>query len=174
VLLAALLRPVTELFHRRLSGPLSALLTLFLAAVVMVGLGYLIGVRFARQLPSLIEQLVGTVHQLRAELASRGVAQLQLDHIEASVVDWLQRNRSEAVGYLTTGAGYFIEFFTLTVLTLFITFFLLYDGERIWRWLIVRGRRGSRAGWTGLGGPPGPPSPVTCGAPWSSPPSTAS
>jgi len=160
VLLAALLRPVTELFHRRLSGPLSALLTLFLAAVVMVGLGYLIGVRFARQLPSLIEQLVGTVHQLRAELASRGVAQLQLDHIEASVVDWLQRNRSEAVGYLTTGAGYFIEFFTLTVLTLFITFFLLYDGERIWRWLIspwpprksCRVDRAGRAAWATITG----------------------
>jgi predicted PurR-regulated permease PerM len=67
------------------------------------------------------------------------------------VVDWLQRNRSEAVGYLTTGAGYFIEFFTLAVLTLFITFFLLYDGERIWRWLMSpwpprQARRVDRAG----------------------------
>ncbi|HJT04657.1 MAG TPA: AI-2E family transporter [Pseudonocardiaceae bacterium] len=136
VLLAALLRPVAELLHRRLPGPLSALLTLLLAVVVLGGLGYLIGVRFTQQLPSLLQQLVGTVHQLRAELAGGGVAQLQLDQIETSVIGWLQRNRSEAVGYLTTGAGYFIEFFTLLVLTLFITFFFLYDGERIWRWLI--------------------------------------
>jgi len=136
VLLAALLRPVAELLHRRLPGPLSALLTLLLAVVVLGGLGYLIGVRFTQQLPSLLQQLVGTVHELRAELAGGGVAQLQLDQIETSVIGWLQRNRSEAVGYLTTGAGYFIEFFTLLVLTLFITFFFLYDGERIWRWLI--------------------------------------
>lgn len=136
VLLAALLRPVAELLHRRLPGPLSALLTLLLAVVVLGGLGYLIGVRFTQQLPSLLQQLVGTVHQLRAEFAGSGVAQLQLDQIETSVIDWLQRNRSEAVGYLTTGAGYFIEFFTLLILTLFITFFFLYDGERIWRWLI--------------------------------------
>ncbi|MGH3771096.1 MAG: AI-2E family transporter [Pseudonocardiaceae bacterium] len=135
LLLAALLRPVAELLHRRLSGPLSALLTLLLAVVVLVGLGYLIGARFARELPSLIQQLVGTIHQLRTALGA-GAAQLQLDQIEASVVDWLQRNRSEAVGYLTAGASYFIELFVLLVLTLFITFFLLYDGERIWRWLI--------------------------------------
>jgi predicted PurR-regulated permease PerM len=146
-----LLRPVAGLLHRRLPGPLSALLTLLLGVVVLAGLGYLIGVRFTRQLPSLIEQLVGTVRQLRAEFGGRGAAQLQLDQIEASVVDWLQRNRSDAIGYLTTGAGYFIEFFALTILTLFITFFLLYDGERIWRWLISplpprESRRVDRAG----------------------------
>jgi predicted PurR-regulated permease PerM len=151
VLLAALLRPVAGLLHRRLPGPLSALLTLLLGVVVLAGLGYLIGVRFTRQLPSLVEQLVGTVRQLRAEFGGRGAAQLQLDQIEAAVVDWLQRNRSDAIGYLTTGASYFIEFFALTILTLFITFFLLYDGERIWRWLISplpprESRRVDRAG----------------------------
>jgi predicted PurR-regulated permease PerM len=51
------------------------------------------------------------------------------------VINWLQRNQSQAVAYLTTGAGYLVEFATLTLLTLFITFFLLYDGERIWGWL---------------------------------------
>ena len=156
VLLAALLRPVAELLHRRLPGPLSALLTLLLAVVVLGGFGYLIGVRFTQQLPSLLQQLVGTVHQLRTEFAGAGVAKLQLDQIEMSVVDWLQRNRSEAVGYLTTGAGYFIEFFTLLILTLFITFFFLYDGERIWHWLISplpprevrRVDAAGRAAWT--------------------------
>jgi predicted PurR-regulated permease PerM len=136
VLLAALLRPLTELLHRRLSGPLSALLTLLLAVVVLGGLGYLIGARFALQLPSLIEQLVGTVHQLRTDLAGNGVGQRQLNEIETSVVDWLQRNHSQTVRYVTTGASYVFEFLTLTALTLFIAFFLLYDGERIWHWLI--------------------------------------
>lgn len=136
VLLAALLRPVAAVLHRRLPGPLSALLTLLLAVVVLAGLGYLIGVRFAQQLPSLIQQLVGTIHQLRVELVGARLDQLQLNQVEASVVDWLQRNRSETIGYLTTGASYFIEFLTLLILTLFITFFLLYDGERIWGWLI--------------------------------------
>lgn len=155
ILLAALLRPVAGLLRRRLPGPLSALLTLLLAVVVLGGLGYLIGVRFAQQLPSLIQQLVSTIHRLRTEFVGIGVGQLQLDQIETYVTDWLQRHRSEAVGYLTTGAGYFIEFFTLLVLTLFITFFLLYDGERIWRWLISplpprEGRRvdvAGRAAW---------------------------
>ncbi|MDQ2791216.1 MAG: AI-2E family transporter [Actinomycetota bacterium] len=53
------------------------------------------------------------------------------------MINWLQRNRSQAGDYLTTGAGYLLEFATLTVLTLFITFFLLYDGERIWCWLLT-------------------------------------
>src|ERR1700712_4008440 len=43
LLLAALLRPVAQLLQRRLAGPLSALLTLLIAAVVLGGLGYLIG-----------------------------------------------------------------------------------------------------------------------------------
>jgi predicted PurR-regulated permease PerM len=136
VLLAALLRPLTELLRRRLPGPLSALLTLLLAVVVLGGLGYLIGVHFAQQLPSLIKQLVGAVHQLRADLTGNGVGQRQLDQIETSVVDWLQRNHSQMVGYVTTGVSYAFEFLALTALTLFIAFFLLYDGERIWRWLI--------------------------------------
>ncbi|MDQ3900777.1 MAG: AI-2E family transporter [Actinomycetota bacterium] len=69
--LVPLLRPVAELLHRRLPGPLSALLTLLLAVVVLGGFGYLIGVRFADQLPSLIQQLVGTVHRVRTELGWR-------------------------------------------------------------------------------------------------------
>jgi predicted PurR-regulated permease PerM len=137
LLLAALLRPVAQLLQRRLAGPLSALLTLLIAAVVLGGLGYLIGLRFARELPSLIEQLVGTVRRLRAALGGGGggVGQFQLDQLEGTVINWLQRNQSQAVAYLTTGAGYLVEFATLTLLTLFITFFLLYDGERIWGWL---------------------------------------
>jgi predicted PurR-regulated permease PerM len=135
LLLAALLRPVTELLRRRLPGPLSAGLTLLLGVVVLAGLGYLIGVRFARQLPSLIEQLVGSIHQLRADLPGGSGGQFQLNQIEQSVVDWLQRNRSQTVEYLTTTASYLLEFLTLTALTLFIAFFFLYDGERIWRWL---------------------------------------
>jgi predicted PurR-regulated permease PerM len=160
LLLAALLRPVTALLHRRLPGPLSSLLTLLLAAVSLGGLGYLIGVRFAQELPSLIQQLVGTIHQLRAVVSDKGVPQLQLDQIEAPVVNWLQRNRSEAVGYLTTGASYFVEFLVLLLLTLFITFFLLYDGERIWRWLIsplppsesLRVDRAGQAAWATITG----------------------
>ncbi|MBV9160607.1 MAG: AI-2E family transporter [Pseudonocardiales bacterium] len=136
LLLAALLRPVAGLLHRRLPGPLSALLTLLLAVVVLAGLGYVIGVRFTQELPSLIQQLVGTIHQLREAVAGKGAGQLQLDQIEASVIDWLQRNRSQAIDYLTTGAGYFFDFVAMAVLTLFITFFLLYDGKRIWGWLL--------------------------------------
>ncbi|HET9254230.1 MAG TPA: AI-2E family transporter, partial [Pseudonocardiaceae bacterium] len=112
------------------------LLTLLLGVFVLAGMGYLIGIRFARELPSLIEQVANTIHRIREDLVGHGLAQLQLDQAERAVVDWLQRNRSQAIGYLTTGAGYLLEFLTLTALTLFIAFFLLYDGERIWRWLI--------------------------------------
>ncbi|MDQ2882344.1 MAG: hypothetical protein M3Y48_14340 [Actinomycetota bacterium] len=81
LLLAALLRPVAQLLQRRLPGPLSALATLLLATVVLGSLGYLIGLRFTRELPSLIGQLVGTVRRLRAVLSAGGPGQLQLDQI---------------------------------------------------------------------------------------------
>ncbi|MDQ3900776.1 MAG: hypothetical protein M3319_10150 [Actinomycetota bacterium] len=90
------------------------------------------------------------------------------------MTDWLQRHQTEVVGYLTTGAGYFIEFITLLILTLFITFFFLYDGERIWHWLISPLPPREVVERTRPGGRPGLPRRVMCAAPRLLPPFTAS
>ena len=160
LLVTALVRPLAVLLRRRLPGPLSALLTLLVALMVLAGLGWLIDLRFTQELPSLIEQVVRTVRQLGATLARLGLGEQQLAQLQADLIRWLQDNRSELIRYLTTGTGFAVEIATAIVLTLFITFFLLYDGERVWRWLLMplrprmsaRADRAGRIAWSTLTG----------------------
>ena len=160
LLVTALVRPLAVLLRRRLPGPLSALLTLLVALMVLAGLGWLIDLRFTQELPSLIGEVVRTVRELGATLARLGLGEEQLAELQANLIRWLQDNRSELIRYLTTGTGFAVEIATAIVLTLFITFFLLYDGERVWRWLLMplrprmsaRADRAGRIAWSTLTG----------------------
>lgn len=163
LLLTALLRPLTAMLRRVLPAVAAAGLTLVVAAAILAGVGYVVALRAAPQIPALVDQLLTTVHQIRDALAtstSSAAGRSQLLGIDTTITNWLHSNRGQAVAIATTGAGYLFEFATSLVLTLFITFFLLSDGERIWSWLLTpftsRARtRTDRAGhraWTALGG----------------------
>ena len=158
LLLAALIHPVADRLRRHLPGPAAASVTLVLAVVVMGGIGYAVGLRFTQQLPVLSGQLVDTVHRLRNTLRGVGLGAAQLDQLQSAVTGWIEAHRTDLLAYLTTGAGYLFEFLTFVVLTLFVTFFLLYDGGRIWHWLLGplphdaagRADRAGRAAWQTL------------------------
>ncbi len=162
VLVTALLRPVTTLLRRGLPGPLASILTLLLAVAVVAGVGYLIDLRVSQQLQELTAEVVDTVNGLVRLLSSTGLAAHlpQVDQLEQMALAWVQQHRGDLLGYLGTGAQFIIEFGTVAVLTLFITFFLLYDGQRVWGWIVgpLPGRahgRAMRAGalaWTTLTG----------------------
>jgi predicted PurR-regulated permease PerM len=158
LLLSALIQPVTTLLRRYLSGPAAAAVTLLLSVVLLAGLGYGVGLRFVHQLPTLSDEMVATIGRLRTQLRGSGVGQAQLDQLQDVATGWLQEHRTELLDYLTTGAGYVLEFLTVLVLTLFVAFFLLYDGARVWRWLLgplprasqARVDRAGRAAWATL------------------------
>lgn len=161
LLFTALLHPLVSVLRRVLPGVPAAGLTLLLAAAVLGGIGYLIAVRAAPQIPALFNQLLATVHQIRETLAAGTPAAAgQLQGIETTISTWLQQHQNQAVAILTTGAGYLLDFATGLLLTLFITFFLLYDAERIWGWLLspltprarTRTDRAGRAAWATLTG----------------------
>jgi predicted PurR-regulated permease PerM len=160
LLITALVRPLAVVLQRRLPGPLSALLTLLVALLVLAGLGWVIDLRFTQELPSLIEQVVRTVRELGTTLARLGFGEQQLAELQANLIRWLQDNRSELIRYLTTGTGVVVEIVTAIVLTVFVTFFLLYDGERVWRWILMplrprmaaRADRAGRIAWATLTG----------------------
>ncbi|WP_433556403.1 AI-2E family transporter [Pseudonocardia xinjiangensis] len=174
LLVTALVRPLAVLLQRRLPGPFSALLTLLVALLGLAGLGWLIDLRFTQELPSLTGEFLHTIRELGATLARLGVGEPQLAELQGDLMRWVQENRSQLLAYLTTGTGFAVEIATALVLTVFITFFLLYDGERVWRWLLgpLRPRAAARADRPGTS--PGRHSPGTSTAPRSSPPSTAS
>jgi predicted PurR-regulated permease PerM len=138
VLFTALLRPITNVLRRRLPGPLASILTLLLAVAAIAGVGYLIDLRVSQQLPQLTAEVVDTVNGLRRLLASAGITAgvPQIDQIEQNALSWVQQHRGDLLGYVGTGAQILIEFGTMVILGLFVTFFLLYDGERVWRWLL--------------------------------------
>ncbi len=136
LLLATLLRPVAAQIRRVMPAPLAALITLLVALAALGGIGSFIVLRAMRGFPRLLDQFVGTVQDVRQKLEGLIQDVPQLDRLAQSTTDWLQRNRSQAVDLLTTSAGYTVEAVTTLLLTLFITFFLLYDARRIWSWLL--------------------------------------
>jgi predicted PurR-regulated permease PerM len=156
VLLASLLRPLTRRLVRwHVPGPLAALLTLLATVAVLGGVGFLVQQRVAAQLSTLVDDLVGTVQGMRPLLARLGMADLRLDRLQTAIVDWLQAHRDQALNAVQTGAGVLVDAGTMILLTLFVTFFFLYDGERVWRGVLLPFRdvarqrmdRAGRAAW---------------------------
>lgn len=136
LLFTALLWPLNKVLRRLMPDLAAAWLTLIVAVAVLGGLGYLVGMRIAASFPLLIDQLIATVRQLRDLLAQLGLGRVTLESLENAVVNWLQNHRSMLRNLARTGARYLFEFVTMLLLALFVTLFLLYEGERIWRWLI--------------------------------------
>ncbi|GAA2863910.1 hypothetical protein GCM10010472_21460 [Pseudonocardia halophobica] len=156
VLLASLLRPLARRLVRwHVPGPLAALVSLLLTVAVLAGVGFLVQLQVTAQLSALVDDLVDTVQRMRPLLARLGVGDLRLDRLETGVVDWLQAHRDQALSLAQTGAGVLVDTGTMMLLTLFVTFFLLYDGERVWRGVLVPFRgvarqrmdRAGRAAW---------------------------
>jgi predicted PurR-regulated permease PerM len=160
LVLAALLRPVSTALQRHLPGVLSALITLVFAVCVMVGVGYFVVWRAVQDAPALIDQSVAIVQNVRDKLSALMAQSPQFDQFAQSITHWLQQHKSTAIDIVSASATYTIEAVTGLLLTLFITFFLLYDGERIWQWLLGyisderrdRFDRAGRAGWAAVKG----------------------
>ncbi|MDR7301915.1 putative PurR-regulated permease PerM [Haloactinomyces albus] len=136
LLFTALLWPLNRMLRRLVPNLLAAWITLILAVVVLGGMGYLIGMRIAANFPMLISQLVNTVRQIVELLSKLGFGQVTLNSIEDAIVNWLQNHRNMLRNIARTGARYLFQFVTMLLLAIFVTLFLLYEGERIWRWLI--------------------------------------
>jgi len=158
LLLTALVHPLTAALHRRLPASAAAAVTLLASVVLLAVLGIGVGLRFVDQLPTLSNEVVQTIDQVRTQLRGTGIGQGQLDQLQEVATGWIQEHRTDLLGYVTTGAGYLLEFLTMFVLALFVAFFLLYDGERVWRWLLgaapraalYRVDRAGRAAWATL------------------------
>ncbi|MGH3097046.1 MAG: AI-2E family transporter [Streptosporangiales bacterium] len=150
LLLTALIWPLAKLLRRVMPKLAAAWATLVISVAVLGGIGYAIGLRAAAEYPQLVDQLVNTIHQLRSLVAQMGL-QMSFNGIEDAAVGWLQQHRQTLTSVAGAGATYVGEFATGLALALFITLFLLYEGERIWCWLISpldgdQARRWHRAG----------------------------
>jgi predicted PurR-regulated permease PerM len=154
LLLTALLQPLTtRLRSAGLPGLAATWVTLLIAAAVLGGLGLLVANRVSADYPSLVTEVKHTVTQIESFLAGPPL------HVKSSSVQkalndipgYLSKHKSLVEGTVVTGGKIASEFFGGLVLMLFVAFFLIKDGERIWNWLLgamrtETARRMDRAG----------------------------
>ncbi|MEO3812154.1 AI-2E family transporter [Sphaerisporangium sp. B11E5] len=160
LLLTALLYPVTRQFLRFGMRPIWATWsTMLLAFAVIVGLGVIIGTRANDEFPRLVTQVQKTAREVETWLLT-GPFHLQKAQL-TGLVDELARQADAQRAAITTTllstAARFVEALAAIVLLLFVTFFLLKDGDKIWSWFLrafgstaPRVDRAGRAAWVTL------------------------
>lgn len=160
LLLAALLSPaVSRLVQMRVPRSLATAIVVVLGLGVVGGLLTFVVMQFVNGVPELRVQIAEAIGQINNWLSTGPLhltdTQLQqmLDNARASV----QGNQGEVAGQVLSTALTLGRLLAGFLLTLFALIFFLYDGERIWRFLVrlaprenrnrvdVAGRRGFAA-----------------------------
>ncbi|WP_423817363.1 AI-2E family transporter [Saccharopolyspora rectivirgula] len=139
LLLAALLGPAVGFLARH--GVPRALATV----VVMVGglaavgsvLTFVINA-FIQGFPDLQQQVIRSINTLREQLATGPLhlTDQQLGQYLDQAQQWLQRNQAQITSWSLATATTFGNFLTGLLLALFTLIFFLYDGRRLWLFLI--------------------------------------
>jgi predicted PurR-regulated permease PerM len=161
LLLTALLLPLTARLHRAgVPRLLATWLTFLLAIVVIAGAITLFADRVSADYSTLAAEVTRTANEVQHSLAGPPfhLNQQRLEAYTDELQSYISRHKSEIVGTALTGGKYVIEVLTGLVLTLFITFFLLKDGARIFAWLTHglrpeprrRVHRAGQSGWQAL------------------------
>ena len=144
ILLTALLQPLASRLGRAGLPRLAATwCTLLIAAAVLGGLAMLVTNRVTADYPTLVSDTDHTITQLESWLARSPfhVKSSQVKNVLNDIPSYLSKHKALVEGTVVTGGKIAAEFFGGLVLMLFVTFFLIKDGERIWNWLLGAIRR---------------------------------
>jgi predicted PurR-regulated permease PerM len=163
VLVSALLRPLAMWLRRRGLSPALATWVTVLAVWTVFGLvAWGVAVRSTADVPKLISEATSTLGKLRDYLVNGPLHlnQTQIDKYTTESQNYLKDHQAALTRGVISGAGILAEVITGAILSFFIGFFLLYDGEAIFGWvtrqLPVAGRmpfdRAGRGAWHALSG----------------------
>jgi predicted PurR-regulated permease PerM len=139
LLLTALLQPLTGRLRRAGLPSLAATwCTLLIVAAVLGALGVLITNRVSADYPTLVTEARHTATQVQSWLAGPPfhVKNSDVRHALNDIPGYLSKHKSLVAGTVVTGGKIAAEFFGGLVLMLFVMFFLIKDGDRIWAWLL--------------------------------------
>ncbi len=139
LLLTALLQPLTARLRRAGLPALTATwITLLIVAIVFGGLGILIASRVSADYPALVAETRHTTSQIESLLAGPPLHlnSNSVHRLLNNIPGYLSKHQSLVKGTVVTGGKIASEFFGGLVLMLFVTFFLIKDGDRIWSWLL--------------------------------------
>jgi predicted PurR-regulated permease PerM len=161
LLLTALLQPLTQRLRQAGLPALAATWCTFLAALaVLAGVVVLAATRTSADYQRLVTDVGSTSDDLQRWLAGPPfhLHRAGLEQLSNRLLTFLKQHQSAVAGTVVSGGRIFLEVVAGLVLMLFVTFFLLKDGERIWAWLTsffgdearTRTRGAGAAAWQAL------------------------
>jgi predicted PurR-regulated permease PerM len=139
MLLTALLQPLTARLKRAGLAPLLATWCTFLLAVIVIaGVIFLFADRVSADYTTLVAEVTRTAREVEHSLAGPPfhLNARRLQTYTNDMVKYLSQHKAQIAGTVLAGGKYALELLTGLILMLFISFFLLKDGGKIWRWLI--------------------------------------
>lgn len=139
ILATALLMPITSWLRRHGVGRgLSTLITIVIALAVLSGAVYFVINRAIAGYPDLADEASRAVTNVQNYLTN-GPFHLQkssIDNIGSTITKKLHSHQGEvASGIISAGRTAF-DVVTGAVLFLFLTIFLVHDGDRVWEWIV--------------------------------------
>jgi predicted PurR-regulated permease PerM len=138
LLLTALLHPLAALLRHRGIGSLTATWCTVLAAIVILaGLTILAVNQVTSDYPRLRREVRHTAHDVQHSLAGPPfhISSARLAQYTNDVVNFFSQHKSVIAGSVVTGGRIALELGAGVILTIFVMFFLLKDGEKIWGWI---------------------------------------
>jgi len=139
LLLTALLQPLTARLRRAgLPGLAATWGTLLIAALILGGIVLLVTNRVSADYPTLVDETRHTTMQVESWLSGPPfhIKSSNVQNALNNIPGYLSKHKALVEGTVVTGGKIAAEFFGGLVLMLFVMFFLIKDGERIWAWLI--------------------------------------
>lgn len=150
LLLAALMAPLARRLRRAGAPDAGAALVAVLALLaVLTGIGLLVGLRATARLQELARPLGAAVDRIRVWLIDGPLAldPTQVADLRNQVVTWLYDLAPTPAQGARTG----VYALSALILVLFLVFFLLKDGARMWAWVLERVPAGGRERVDGAG-----------------------
>jgi predicted PurR-regulated permease PerM len=141
ILLTALLQPAAARLRRAGLRPLAATwCTLALTIALLAGAVAIVTTRVRAEYPNLVNQVKHTTTQVQSWLAGPPfhLHTGNLQKLSDSIVNYISQHKSLVEGTVVTGGRIVAESLAGVVLTFFVSFFLIKDGDRIWGWLTSR------------------------------------
>jgi predicted PurR-regulated permease PerM len=148
LLLTALLQPLAQRLKARGMPALAATwCTLLAALALLAGAATLAVTQTSASYPTLVTDVGETTTDLQRWLAGPPfhLGRAGLARLSNRLLTYLKAHQSAVAGTVLSGGKIFLELLAGLALMLFVTFFLLKDGARIWAWLTSYLGRDARA-----------------------------
>ena len=144
LLFTALLEPLAAWLRRHGVGTLLSTWCCFLITLLLIGGAItLLATQISADYPTLFREAQHTATEVQHSLSGPPfhLNKVPLTRLSSQALNYISKHKSVVAGTVLTTGKYALEFLAGLILTLFISFFLIKDGRRIWLFLI-KGTRG--------------------------------